>query len=100
MTINTIQDAFNQYVKLISQTRAAHTARTYKNGLDAFKLTLSDHKIKPDVFPVADLSEDSIAWFAEDLKYHAPATEQLYLTAVKGFFEYLSSEQTFNCSQI
>ena len=31
-------------------------------------------------------------WFTDDLKINSPTTEQLYVVAVKGFFEYLSAE--------
>ena len=81
------------YIKLVTDTRSSHTARTYKNGLDLFLHTLKDHKIDPEKYMVEDLSEDSIAWFADDLKYYAPASERLYLTAAKGFFEYLAAER-------
>jgi integrase/recombinase XerC len=39
------------------------------------------------------LPEDAIAWFAADLKQYSPATERLYLTAAKGFYEYLVAER-------
>jgi integrase/recombinase XerC len=40
-----------------------------------------------------ELPEDAIAWFAVALKDYAPATEQLYLTAAAGFYEYLAAER-------
>ncbi len=40
----------------------------------------------------ADIKEDSIAYFANDLKVISASTEQLYIIAVKGFFEYLTPE--------
>ena len=88
----TIQDAINEYLNMISISRAAHTARTYRNGLKAFQITLATRNISPTESMVAAVGEDSIAWFADDLKYYSSATERLYLTAVKGFFEYLASE--------
>jgi site-specific recombinase XerD len=45
---------------------------------------------------VQSISEDVIAWFADDLKQYSPATEQLYITAVKSFFDYLVAEELTN----
>lgn len=42
--------------------------------------------------PITGLNEDSIIWYAEELKAYAPTTERLYLTAVTQFFEYLAGE--------
>jgi integrase len=42
---------------------------------------------------VATLTEDFIADFAADLKSYSPNTEQLYLSAASGFFEYLAAEK-------
>jgi len=39
------------------------------------------------------VSEDVVAPFAAELKALSPATEQLYLTAVAGFFEFLVAER-------
>jgi integrase len=42
---------------------------------------------------VSTLTEDFIADFAADLKSYSPNTEQLYLSAASGFFEYLAAEK-------
>ena len=89
----TVQESIEKYLSLIADTRSAHTARTYKNGLKAFKISLLDREMLPEDTRVVDLPEDSIAWFADDLTYFSPATERLYLTAAKGFFEFLSGER-------
>jgi integrase len=41
---------------------------------------------------VSSLSEDFIADFAADLKSYSPNTEQLYLSAATGFYEYLAAD--------
>jgi integrase len=40
-----------------------------------------------------EINEDFIADFAADLKSYSPNTEQLYLTAATGFYEYLAAEK-------
>jgi integrase len=39
------------------------------------------------------LSEDAVTWFISSLKNYSPATERLYLTALTGFYEFLSAER-------
>lgn len=91
--IYTIAQAIEKYLRSVEQARSVNTVRTYRNGLARFILTLREHKLKPDTELVHNLSEDSIAWFAEHLKSESPATERLYLSAVSGFFEYLAAEK-------
>jgi integrase/recombinase XerC len=89
----TIIQAIEKYLRSVELSRSANTVRTYRNGLRIFSESLISHKIHPDSFLVKDLSEDSIAWLAEDLKSDAPTTERLYLTATAGFFDYLAAER-------
>lgn len=103
----TIAQAAEHYLDTVRFARSANTARTYRNAIRAFLLLL-DAKHSPgkkknaaasaeprwtESTLAADLSEDAIGWFAENLKVQAPTTEQLYLTAVAGFYEYLAAEQ-------
>jgi site-specific recombinase XerD len=46
----------------------------------------------PQNTPIIDINEDFITDFAADLKSYSPNTEQLYLTAATGFYEYLAAE--------
>jgi site-specific recombinase XerD len=39
------------------------------------------------------LTEDAVSWFIASLKVYSPTTERLYLTALAGFYEYLSAER-------
>lgn len=89
----TISQAIQQYIEAIRLARSEHTMRTYRNAMNAFKVTLSKHASPPEKTKLEQLYEDAVAWFAQDLKTSSPATEQLYLTALAGFFEYLVAER-------
>jgi integrase/recombinase XerC len=89
--------AIDGYLDSVNLARSAHTARAYRNALNRFIETISSHGYDVEQDSPTDLKEDSIVFFANDLKVKSPSTEQLYIIAVKGFFEYLSAE---NLSQI
>lgn len=88
----TILEAIENYISSVRLSRSLHTAKTYANGLSFFITTLEKSGISPDTTPISDMKEDSISLLASDLKNHAATTERLYLTAVSGFYEYLSAE--------
>lgn len=88
----TIKDAILDYIRTIELSRSDHTARTYKNAMLRFAESLHQHGFNIDHDSPADIKEDSIAFFANDLKVNSASTEQLYIIAVKGFFEYLTAE--------
>lgn len=87
-----IKTAAEKYLDSVSLARSNNTTRTYGNGMAVFLQVLAAHKIKTEDTPVANISEDAIAWLAESLKGLAPTTERLYLTVATGFFEYLAAE--------
>lgn len=89
----TISDAIARFLDQVSLARSENTARTYRNALQAFAALLKNKKINPDEISLDQINEDSIGWFAAYLKEYAPATEQLYLTALAGFFEFLAAER-------
>lgn len=91
-SILTIQETINAYLDRIKQARSQNTHKTYANALQAFQLTLEDNNFSMLESPHI-ITEEAVAWFANDLKNYAPATERLYLTAVMGFYEFLASEQ-------
>ena len=64
--------------------------------LDNLSITLKDNKIDIENDPISIINEEIIGWFAQDLKSYAATTEQLYITAVKGFLEYLVAEELSN----
>jgi integrase/recombinase XerC len=88
----TISGAIVSFLDNVRLSRSLNTTNTYKNGLRRFAKVLEERDINPDSTPLADLSEDSISWFAAHLKDYSPATELLYLQAAKGFFEFLAAE--------
>ena len=87
-----IKEAIEDYLRSVKLARSAHTARTYRNAMNRFLDTLTNNGIYVDQEVASSLNEDSIVLFANDLKNNSATTEQLYIIAVKGFFEYLSAE--------
>jgi len=88
-----IASAMAAYLDSVNLARSQNTARTYANALRAFGALLKNKKIDIDKIPVSELKEDAVAWFAVYLKDFAPTTEQLYLTAVAGFYEFVAAER-------
>lgn len=91
--MNTILEAIEAYLDSVSLSRSANTARTYRNGMTAFRATLADHGYPTTSTEISEITEDAVAWLAADMKSFSPATERLYLTAVTGFYEYLVAER-------
>jgi len=89
----TVLEAIQDYLESVSLSRSENTARTYTNGMQAFLTTFVDAGFDPAVEPASTMDEDFITKFAADLKAYSPNTEQLYLTAATGFYEYLAAEK-------
>ena len=89
----TIEQSILDYIDSVSLARSENTAKTYGNALKLFSKTLDANDMALDKLMVESLSENAILWFATDLKGYSPATERLYLTAVKGYYEYVAAEQ-------
>lgn len=89
----TAADAAQAYLDEVLLSRSENTARTYGNAMASFLETLLNQELPAEEIPAAELTEDLITHFAGDLKGYAPNTEQLYLTAVTGFYEYLAAEK-------
>ncbi|PKN94251.1 MAG: hypothetical protein CVU44_07580 [Chloroflexi bacterium HGW-Chloroflexi-6] len=90
--MTTIQRAIKQYLSTVEGARSKNTFDTYGFALRAFAALLADNKIDVENAPVNELGEEAVGWFAAWLKDHAPATEQLYLQATVGFYEFLAAE--------
>jgi len=88
-----ILEAIEDYLENILLSRAELTFRSYRNGLNLFKVILEKNGINPSGDPIEKLTEDSIAWFATSLKKYSPATERLYLSSAVGFFEFIVAER-------
>jgi integrase len=89
----TISEAIAKYVDSVKLARSENTARTYGNAMKAFSAVLDEEGLKAEESAIEALEEDSVVWFANALKSYAPATEQLYLTSLAGFFEFLAGER-------
>jgi len=95
----TISDAMSKYLDMIKLSRSIHTMRAYKNALQIFSTVLKEKWLEPTSTSAEKLTENMISTMAGYLKTYAPATEQLYLQAVKGFYEYVDSERLADINQ-
>ncbi len=95
----TISDLMSQYLRMVERIRSKHTMLAYKNALQIFSAVLEKRSLKPSDTPIGKLAEDSFMKFVEYLNDYSPATEQLYLQAVKGFYLYVDSEKLIQVSQ-
>ncbi|HUV15222.1 MAG TPA: tyrosine-type recombinase/integrase [Pelolinea sp.] len=93
MAFTTIAQAIESYLQTIKLARSENTLLSYQTALDNLIITLNDHKIEVEKDNVENINEEIVSWFAHDLKDYAATTEQLYMTAAKGFLEYLVAEE-------
>jgi integrase/recombinase XerC len=82
-----------EYINTVTSARSANTGRTYHNAMNAFQIMLVDHHWDPNTTQISSIPENAVTWFISALKMCAPTTERLYLTALTGFYEYLSAER-------
>lgn len=85
----TISQSIDDYIDHISLSRSEKTAKTYYFALEAFKDVLRSSHLDPDKKDIEFLTEDAISWFSSSLKDYSRATERLYITAVKLYYEFL-----------
>jgi site-specific recombinase XerD len=95
----TISDAMSKYLDMVKLARSRQTMLTYRNALRVFSEVLTTKKMDPATTPIPKLTEDLISPLAEYLKTYSPATEQVYMQAVKGFYEYVDSEHMAEINQ-
>ena len=95
----TISGLMTQYLRMVERIRSKHTMLAYKNALQVFSELLEKKLLKPNITPIEKLTEDSFKKFIEYLNDYAPATEQLYLQAVKGFYLYADAEKLIQVNQ-
>jgi integrase/recombinase XerC len=93
METPTIVQAIAKYLDSVKLARSTNTGRAYANAMAIFKSVLKENALDPDHSPVSVLTEKAVPWLATALKDYAPATEQLYLAATAGFYEFLAAEQ-------
>ena len=92
----TIADSFRDYLESVQYARSENTHLAYSSAIKFLWMTLEGHDIDPEVDGVDFIREEIITWFAYDLKGYSAASEQLYITAVKGYLEYLIAEDLSN----
>ena len=92
MMENFVADVINSYLDSVRMSRSQNTYRTYSNAMLLYSNVLRDHKVFPEKIDISELSENSIIWMTSELKNYSPSSEQCYLTAVVGFFEFLTGE--------
>jgi len=92
-TLSTVLDEFND---MLRRSRSAHTALSYAQGLAFFVNLLNKNAFDARVREASELNEDAALPLLEALKDFSPATEQLYLTAVKRFYQYLAAHRLAN----
>jgi len=88
----TVQQALTAYLNEVARSRSPLTHRAYTQAIRRFAETLRDHGVVPAATPVSALSTEWMAWYIETLREYAVATEQLFLTALSGFYEYVAAE--------
>ena len=89
----------HNYLEMIKLARSKQTMLTYRNALRVFREILISKKLDPESSPIEKLTEDFISPLAGYLKAYSPATEQVYMQAVKGFYEYVDSENLAEINQ-
>lgn len=89
----TIQAAVLKFSELIERSRSKNTANSYTKGLRLFFQVLGEHGFDVEKSPASELSEESITWVLDELKYFSPATEQLYTAIVTRFLNFLMAEK-------
>jgi len=90
--MTTIADSFKAYLDSVKFSRSENTYLAYSSAIKFFWMTLESHQIDPSSDDVDIIHEEIISWFAYDLKGYSASSEQLYITAVKGYLEYLIAE--------
>ena len=93
---STILQTIEAYLDAVTLSRSENTARTYRNAMAMFAEILAIHKVDLDKQTLDSLKEDAVIWMANALKDFSPATEQVYLTATVGLYEYIAGENLAN----
>jgi len=90
--MTTIADSFKDYLDSVKFARSENTYLAYSSAIKFFWMTLESHQIDPRSDNANIIHEEIISWFAYDLKGYSASSEQLYITAIKGYLEYLIAE--------
>ena len=91
--VTTIKTTMDAYLDMVKLSRSPHTARTYGNALKVFSEVLTERWLEPEQTSIDKLTEDAITWLIAYLRGFSSATERVYIDAVVGFYNYVSSEK-------
>lgn len=91
----TIEQALQAYLRMLQQARSANTYLTYRNAMKLFVHVLHTKGIDIHTQEIKTFPEEAIIWFSNYLKHLSPTSEQVYITAAAGFFEFLVAENLF-----
>jgi site-specific recombinase XerD len=92
-----IQACIQNYLNSVKLSRSANTFRTYANAMRLFSDVLAKNGLDPKSADLSELTEDAVIWMATALKDFSSATEQVYMTAAVGLYEFIAGE---NLAQI
>ena len=92
-----IQACIQNYLNSVKLSRSANTYRTYANAMRLFSEVLAKNGLDPKSADLSELTEDAVIWMAPALKDFSSATEQVYMTAAVGLYEFIAGE---NLAQI
>jgi site-specific recombinase XerD len=89
----TVREALERYLAAVDRSRSPLTHKAYSQAARRFSEMLRERNVPPSSTPASETCVEWIAWFIESLRSYAVATEQLYLTALAGFYEYVAAEK-------
>lgn len=92
-----IKECIERYLNSVKLSRSANTYRTYANAMRLFIEVLAENQIDIEKSEINELNEDAVIWMAAALKNFSSATEQVYITATVGLYEFIAGE---NLAQI
>ncbi len=92
-----IYECITSYLNSVKLSRSANTYRTYANAMHLFSDVTASNGLDLEACEISQLKEDAVIWMATALKDFSSATEQVYMTAVVGLYEFIAGE---NLAQI
>lgn len=87
-----VKQCIRLYLSSVKLSRSANTFRTYTNAMKLFTEVIQKNGLVVEDAEITNLSEDAVIWMAGALKDFSPATEQVYMTATVGLYEYIAGE--------
>ena len=88
--MTTIDDAMQEFIGKTYRSRALKTAQSYELAVKRFAKVLKVHRKNPTAVDVSELQERWIIWLYQDPKDLKPTSEDLYATAVRQFYKYVT----------